>query len=123
MMGDYLVWGCGFTMYSVIMGHLGSDAVAANSIANIVKNLIVSFVPALPMAAVLSWATELGMGNLKQAKQYGGLLWKMAVIGGVASCLLLLALSPLILNVTVLSSPGDRIPDVDVTILCLLYGC
>lgn len=26
---------------SVIMGHLGSDAVAANSIANIVKNLIV----------------------------------------------------------------------------------
>lgn len=43
MLGDYLVWGCGFTMYSVIMGHLGSDAVAANSIANIVKNLIVSF--------------------------------------------------------------------------------
>lgn len=37
MLGDYLVWGCGFTTYSVIMGHLGSDAVAANSIANIVK--------------------------------------------------------------------------------------
>ncbi|MDE8731656.1 MATE family efflux transporter [Eubacteriales bacterium DFI.9.88] len=39
MLGDYLVWGMGFTMYSVIMGHLGSDAVAASSIANIVKNL------------------------------------------------------------------------------------
>ena len=37
MLGDYLVWGVGFTMYSVIMGHLGNDAVAANSIANIVK--------------------------------------------------------------------------------------
>ena len=33
-----LVWGGGFTMYSVILGHLGSDAVAANSIANITKN-------------------------------------------------------------------------------------
>ena len=36
-----LVWGGGFTMYSVIMGHLGSDAVAANSIANISKNLLI----------------------------------------------------------------------------------
>ena len=34
-----IVWGTGFSMYSVIMGHLGSDAVAANSIASIVKNL------------------------------------------------------------------------------------
>lgn len=32
-----IVWGGGFTMYSVILGHLGSDAVAANSIANITK--------------------------------------------------------------------------------------
>lgn len=29
-------------MYSVIMGHLGSDAVAANSVVNIAKNLIVN---------------------------------------------------------------------------------
>jgi len=37
VLGNEIVWGVGFTMYSVIMGHLGSDAVAANSIANIVK--------------------------------------------------------------------------------------
>ena len=30
-----LAWGIGFSMYSVIMGHLGTDAVAANGIANI----------------------------------------------------------------------------------------
>ena len=36
---------------------------------------------------------ELGMGNLKQAKKYGGILWKMAVISGVVSGLLLVALS------------------------------
>ena len=103
MMGDYLVWGCGFTMYSVIMGHLGSDAVAANSIANIVKNLIVSFCTGLANGGGIIVGNELGVGNLKQAKKYGGLLWKMAMIGGVASGLLLLALSPAILNVTALS--------------------
>ena len=37
-----LGWGGGMTMYSVIMGHLGSDAVAANSIASIVRSLVAS---------------------------------------------------------------------------------
>lgn len=103
MLGDYLVWGVGFTMYSVIMGHLGNDAVAANSIANIVKNLIVSFCTGLANGGGIIIGNELGLGNLTQAKKYGGILWKMAVISGVASSLLLVALSPLIVEVTVLS--------------------
>ena len=103
MLGDYLVWGVGFTMYSVIMGHLGSDAVAANSIANIVKNLIVSFCTGLANGGGIIVGNELGMGDLKQAKKYGGLLWKMAVVSGIASGLLLVALSPFILKVTALS--------------------
>ena len=103
MMGDYLVWGCGFTLYSVIMGHLGSDAVAANSIANIVKNFIVSFCTGLANGGGMIVGNELGMGNLNQAKRYGGLLWKMAMIGGAASGLFLAALSPLILKITALS--------------------
>lgn len=56
MLGDYLVWGFGFAMYSVIMGHLGNDAVAANSIANIVKNLIVSFCSGLANGGGIIWA-------------------------------------------------------------------
>lgn len=103
MLGDYLVWGFGFAMYSVIMGHLGNDAVAANSIANIVKNLIVSFCSGLANGGGIIVGNELGMGNLKQARKYGGLLWKMAVISGAVSGLLLMALSPFILNVTALS--------------------
>lgn len=103
VLGDYLVWGVGFTMYSVIMGHLGNDAVAANSIANIVKNLIVSFCTGLANGGGIIIGNELGMGNLTQAKKYGGILWKMALISGVASSLLLIALSPVIVEVTVLS--------------------
>lgn len=40
---NQLGWGGGVTMYSVIMGHLGSDATAANSIASIVRSMIASF--------------------------------------------------------------------------------
>lgn len=103
MLGDYLVWGVGFTMYSVIMGHLGSDAVAANSIANIVKNLIVSFCTGLANGGGIIVGNELGMGNLEQAKKVGGLLWKMAVVCGILSGAALLVLSPVILRVTTLS--------------------
>lgn len=74
MLGYYLVWGAGFSMYSVIMGHLGSDAVAANSVANIAKNLIVSFCTGLGNGGGIIVGNELGIGNLEQAKRYGGLL-------------------------------------------------
>lgn len=103
MLGDYLVWGCGFTAYSVIMGHLGSDAVAANSIANIVKNLIISFCTGLGNGGGIIVGNELGMGNLKRAREYGGQLCKLAIISGVLSGLFLIALSPIIIRVTTLS--------------------
>ena len=35
-----LVWGIAYVLYSVIMGHMGSDAVAANSITSIAKPLL-----------------------------------------------------------------------------------
>lgn len=98
MLGDYLVWGCGFSMYSVIMGHLGTDAVAANSLANIVKNLIVCFSTGLGNGGGIIVGNELGKGDLKRAKHYGGLLWRLSIISGIISALVLLAISPLILN-------------------------
>lgn len=108
MLGDYLVWGIGFSMYSVIMGHLGSDAVAANSIANIAKNLIVSFCTGLGNGGGIMVGNELGTGRLEEAKKYGGLLWKTAIISGILSGILLVALSPLILNITELSPQASE---------------
>lgn len=104
MLGNYLVWGCGFSMYSVIMGHLGSDAVAANSMSNIVKNLIVCFCTGLGNGGGIIVGNELGRGELERAKRYGGLLCKLSIISGVIAGLVLLALCPLILSFTQLST-------------------
>ena len=38
-LGNDLSWGVAFSMYSVILGHLGSDAVAANSLVVVVRNI------------------------------------------------------------------------------------
>ena len=103
VLGNEIVWGVGFTMYSVIMGHLGSDAVAANSIANIVKNLGACFCMGLGSGGGIMVGNELGAGRLDKAKEYGGRLCRLSVLCGVASGIVLLALSPLILAVTDLS--------------------
>lgn len=91
-----LAWGIGFSMYSVIMGHLGTDAVAANGIANISKNLVVCFCLGLGNAGSIIVGNRLGADRLQEAKEVGETLTKTAIIAGIVSCLVLIALSPFI---------------------------
>ena len=100
VLANELVWGCGFTMFSVIMGHLGSDAVAANSVANIVKNIIACVCLGIGTGSGILVGNELGGGNLETAKKYGSLLCRISLITGAVSGLLILLLSPLILMFT-----------------------
>ncbi len=108
VLGNELVWGGGFTMYSVIMGHLGTDAVAANSIANIVKNLIASLAMGIGNGGAIIVGNELGAGKLEKAKLYGGKLCRIAVISGICSGIFLLAVSPAVLLVSDLSPTAEE---------------
>lgn len=94
VLGNELVWGCGFTMFSVIMGHLGSDAVAANSVANILKNIIACVCNGIGIGAGIIVGNELGKGEMERATEYGNRLFKLAVFAGAVSGLILLAVSP-----------------------------
>ena len=91
-----LAWGIGFSMYSVIMGHLGTDAVAANGIANISKNLVVCFCLGLGNAGSIIVGNRLGADRLQEAKEVVETLTKTAIIAGIVSGLVLIALSPFI---------------------------
>ena len=91
-----LAWGIGFSMYSVVMGHLGTDAVAANGIANISKHLIVCFCLGLGNAGSIIVGNRLGANRLEEAKEAGGLLTRTAIIAGILSGLVLIILSPFI---------------------------
>lgn len=98
-----LVWGGGFTMYSVVMGHLGTDAVAANSIANISKNLVVCLCLGFGSAGSIIVGNELGADRFDEAKRAGKTLVKAATLCGILTGLFLLALSPVIVNMVDLS--------------------
>lgn len=103
VLGNEIVWGLGFTMYSVIMGHLGSDAVAANAISNIAKNLIACFCIGLGSGGSILIGNELGAGKLDTARQYGRQLCILSLLCGAVSGVILLLLSSIIPGLTNLS--------------------
>ncbi len=93
-LGNSLVWGCGFAMYSVIMGHMNSDATAANSIANIIKNLVICFCTGVGNGGGILVGNELGKGNLDTAKSYASKVCKFALISGLVSGAIILLIIP-----------------------------
>ena len=96
---NQLGWGCGVTMYSVIMGHLGNDAVAANSIANIVRTMTASFCWGVAAAAGIVIGNLLGKNELEEAKRLGGKYTRLSIWIGIASDLFILCMLPILLNV------------------------
>lgn len=96
VIGNNLVWGVGFTMYSVILGHLGRDAAAANSITNIVKSLAICVCEGISAAAGVLVGAELGRGLLDKAKKYGSELCRISLIMGIISGAVILCVIPFI---------------------------
>ncbi len=104
VLGNEIVWGLGFTMYSVIMGHMGTDAVAANSIANIVKNLVACLCLGLGSGGGILLGNELGAGKLEIAKMYGDRLCVFSILCGILCGMILLLVTPIILAVVNLTA-------------------
>lgn len=107
-LGNEIVWGGGFMMYSVIMGHLGSDSAAANSIANIVKNLAICVCTGIANASGILIGGLLGSGQLALAKKYGARLIKVSVLCGVISGIIILLVIPFVPSFTSLTSTAQQ---------------
>ena len=71
LLGGGLCWGVGFTSYTAIIGHMGSDAAAANSIASVVRDLLCCACTGIATAAGIMVGNELGAGRLEIGKAYG----------------------------------------------------
>lgn len=108
VIGNQLAWGMGFTMYSVILGHLGSDATAANSIANIIKNLIICVCQGVANASAVMVGEKLGKGEADTAKEYGSKLCRISLISGIVSGVVILCIIPFVPLFTSISSTAQH---------------
>lgn len=97
-LGNDVSWGVAFSMYSVILGHLGNDAVAANSIVVVIRNLTTTFCFAVAGAGGILLGNVMGTGDLDKAKKYAFEVMKMTVFSGAVGGVVLIAAIPLVLR-------------------------
>lgn len=103
LMGGGLCWGVGFTSYTAIMGHMGVDAAAANSVAAVVRDLVCCMCNGIGSAAGIIVGNELGAGRLELGKKYGIKLTKLSFVIGFISTGIVLAVTPLVVNGVILT--------------------
>jgi putative MATE family efflux protein len=107
--GNYLVWGLGFTMYSLIMGRLGGDMAAANAASSVVRNLATVTAGGLAGGGGILLGKELGQSLFDKARKDAGRLCRAALFCGIAGGLLILATRPLVISVMQLDGNAEQL--------------
>lgn len=93
-----VVWGTAFSMYSVIMGHMGNDAVAANSIVTVVRNFGTTFCFAIASGSSILLGNFIGENRMEEARICAKKAMKLTVIAGAAGGVVILCAMPLVLQ-------------------------
>lgn len=97
-LGNDLSWSVAFSMYSVILGHLGTEAVAANSLVTVVRNVGSVFCFAIASAGTILLGRVMGQGELEKSKSYASGMLKMTVVAGAVGGVIVLAVTPFVLR-------------------------
>ena len=96
--GNDIVWGLAFSVYSVILGHLSSDIVAANSVASVARNLGTVMCFGTANAAGIVLGKTLGENKLEEAKVYAKRFVGMAVWTALIGGAVILLIRPLVMD-------------------------
>lgn len=74
--GNDFIWGLAYSMYAVIMGHLGEDLVAANSVVSTIRNLATVAGFGVANGAAIILGKSIGAGQMEKAEREATkLLW------------------------------------------------
>lgn len=98
-LGNDIIWGLGFSMYSVVLGHLGNDVVAANSFVTVVRNFGTVLCFGMASAGGILLGNEIGEGKMETACADARRIMKLTVLSGAVGGLLVLLVTPFVLQV------------------------
>ena len=108
IVGNIFFWGGGMTLFVIIIGHLGNDAVAANSIANIVRNIITCVTKGIGTAGAILVGNELGRNRAERARLYAKDSAILSGVLGMISGIVLFILRPWILGFVTLTPAASE---------------
>ena len=93
-----LMWGLGTSMNTAVMGHLGKAVVAANSVAQVVRQLVTVVGFGIASVAAILIGKTIGQGEMKAAKVYAGWLIRLAVEVSLVAAGIVLLLRPVLIS-------------------------
>jgi putative MATE family efflux protein len=93
-----LMWGAGSSANTAVIGHLGSSAVAANSVAQVTRQLATVVTFGLSNATAIILGKVIGEMKFELAKIYAKKLVWLSIVCGTVGGLLILALRPFIIS-------------------------
>ena len=98
-----LVWGMGSSANTAVIGHLGSAAVAANSVVQVVRELSTVVVFGVSNATAIYLGKTIGERQYELAKAYGRRFAVLSVITGVIAAGIILVSAPAVSRFMTLS--------------------
>lgn len=101
--GNEVGWALGFSMYSVVFGHLGSDVVAANSLVSVIRNLSASFCWGIGAASGIIVGQFLGAGHIDEGRSAAKRMLRLATLTGAGGGLVIFLITPLVLRMANIS--------------------
>jgi len=96
--GNDLIWSLATSVFAAILGHMGDDIVAANAVAIMVVNIGAIAMRGFANSTTIVIGQTLGAGLVEEAKRYAGKLVQLTAYVGVAGCVVIVAIRPLIVN-------------------------
>lgn len=94
VLASSLSWGIGYSMRSMIMGHLGNDAVAAESVITVILELTTCFCKGLSSGASIMTGRLLGQNRMEEAKICAVKFCKVSILCGIVNMIVLSIIGP-----------------------------
>lgn len=93
-----LLWAIGASMISVIVGRMGTEVVAANSINGVAHQFVTVFIFGMSNATAVIIGNTIGEGKKEKAKEYAYSIGIFSVVMGCISGLMILLIKPFVVD-------------------------
>lgn len=93
-----MLWGLGTSTNAAILGHLGSAVTAANSVAQVIRQLAMVICFGLANATAILIGKSIGEGKMEQAKEYGRHFKNLSIVLGLCGAVVVLIARPVVMS-------------------------